>query len=940
MASDREVNWTDIERAAALRDPQLASLVIRYMDQPDPPEDRDEDADPSASVPAQPRDAWTLSRLKSTIGTGRLAYKTADEQRSIRRASWDALMASPHPPPRLRLGTLLAEIYEQGDEPGRAALEEIFARARVGWGLWQALKRIFKLAEERHDASMFGVLAWRLDAMGQTPTRAGEISPGTFLYMQRRAWRFLRELGRAVPEAYPQFAVQILRRYPRDFNFWSAWVVGHIWGHELLKGQGRGGLGRPPTDLKKRAYPDAWKRSPDPLLRLLEDADNNEICQFAIRCITTDFPERLRAVEPAWLARLGQKPLASVHDFVTKLLRDDPRFHPSKLASLGLHELALSLLRSDSDDARKYAVEYVRAHVPELPVDLLVTLATEGAADVRKLAAERLEPKDAKTLGLPALVRLLGASETAKMAEKKLKASFGPDDIDAESFIVLWTGNRNQQKLVTKLYEDAKKKIPARHWLTLLEDKRLPRWKESEVLRTLGSYSGQDIGIDWIKQALLDRRYTDWVGRWLQGGMLKGDALDVDWVKGLVMRPRLRAMALAVLGNPKLCKPTRVGLPWLLAMVRQADESLHRFAHRYMLEHFSPSDFKATEGGGSGLDKLWGLAAGPDEPETVRTFAGTYLRVHHPTQGATMQEAKDFGIKPRLSHGDYALARVRPLFDDGRADVRKLAQDIAKHELVRWGDRVLPYRLAHSRHREARAAANLVLLKLGHAQDAAADADYDGPPADWLLPDEVFMLAEASHKATREVGLTLIRRCYDQVGGARRLAWLMESPDREVRLFAVRLLWEKHRPGAYVSTPKGQPRPDPAEVAASRRFDTTEALREFLRTVMFGLPPGRMERREHSQGDELPDRPLPASVAKARLVAVIRDFGLEDRAFAELALPVLEAFAHSEGKGERHGCIAALATLRHAHPGLVVDLPTSSIPLKPSRRPRLGAVAL
>ena len=108
------------------------------------------------------------------------------------------------------------------------------------------------------------------------------------------------------------------------------------------------------------------------------------------------------------------------------------------------------------------------------------------------------------------------------------------------------------------------------------------------------------------------------------------------------------------------------------------------------------------------------------------------------------------------------------------------------------------------------------------------------------------------------------------------------------------------------------------------------------RTVMFGLPPGRMERREH-HGDELPDRPLSASVAKARLVAVIRDFAIEDREFAVLAVPVLEAFARSEGKGERHGCVAALAGIRRAHPGLPVDLPAGLIPVRTNRRPRLGA---
>ncbi len=105
---------------------------------------------------------------------------------------------------------------------------------------------------------------------------------------------------------------------------------------------------------------------------------------------------------------------------------------------------------------------------------------------------------------------------------------------------------------------------------------------------------------------------------------------------------------------------------------------------------------------------------------------------------------------------------------------------------------------------------------------------------------------------------------------------------------------------------------------------------------MFGLPPGRMERRE-GHGDALPDRPLSASVAKARLITVVCDFSLEDRDFAQLALPVLESFAHSEGKGERHGCIAALATIRRAHPDLTVDLPPGSIPVRTARRPRFGS---
>jgi len=71
------------------------------------------------------------------------------------------------------------------------------------------------------------------------------------------------------------------------------------------------------------------------------------------------------------------------------------------------------------------------------------------------------------------------------------------------------------------------------------------------------------------------------------------------------------------------------------------------------------------------------------------------------------------------------------------------------------------------------------------------------PPLEWLLPNEIFALAESSEKTARELALALIRRHYDRLGGASRLAWLMESPDRDVRLFAVRLLWEKYRQRAF-----------------------------------------------------------------------------------------------------------------------------------------------
>src|SRR5690606_24675476 len=109
-------------------------------------------------------------------------------------------------------------------------------------------------------------------------------------------------------------------------------------------------------------------------------------------------------------------------------------------------------------------------------------------------------------------------------------------------------------------------------------------------------------------------------------------------------------------------------------------------------------------------------------------------------------------------------------------------------------------------------------------------------------------------------------------------------------LFAVRLLWEQHRPLTIPPNwkPKKGPgigRPAVAE-AGVERFETGETLRQFLRVVMFGLPPGRVERREPIEG--LPSRRLSASEAKRRLVEVVRDLAIEDGEFAAVAVSVLD----------------------------------------------------
>lgn len=899
-------------------DPDLGSLIVQYLDQPDPPEDRPETpaVDDNGQVldgpQPVPEGTWTLSKLKQAVNPTRLEAQTDEERYSARKQAWAQLESAPYAPPRLKLGALLVELYEGGREDARAALMQVFLQGRLGYGVWQGLKQIYKLAEVRHDAAMFGVLAYRLDA-GTSLSTTGEISAGTFLYMRRRAWRYLRMLGQAVPELYPTFAVEVLRHYPDEHYFGSSWVASQVWCHADMVDDEGGASSSLPSDLDKvRAFREAWKLSSDPLFLLLEVAASDMVCDFGIRCLKLDFPDALNKVDPAWLARVGFKPLGSMHDLVVSLLEANPDFHRSKIESLGLKPMVLGLLQSPSKKARVYAIEYVRAHVTDLPEADLVQLALTGASNVVDLAVQLLGRRDAKAIGLAALAALLEISRAEKMAGTMLKAGFGTKDVTQDIFISMMTESSEQRNFVVEWFKSDKKKIPTGYLTALLSDPRCDYSARRYALGVLPKRPGKEIGLPWIKAALFDRQLEDYVSRWLQAGLLKGDALDLDWVKGLALRAHHRSLALSLLDNREIVSPRAIGLQWLLTLSRHPEPDLQEFAHRYMLENFAPEDLGDTPE--AGVDRLWALASGK-EPEAVRAFAATYLRVHHPEMGPTLKQARQLGLKPKLKAAAYGLERVQALFNDDREDVRRLAADIARWQLVSWDDSELLYALMEGAHREPRSVAAELLLSI---DEAPSEKTRPAPPAEWLDAARVFRLAESAHKAAREVAVTLVRRHYERLGGAERLAWLMESPDRSVRLFAVRLLWERHRPRDLPADYKA-PKEGPIYVGKSR-FASVSALADFMKVVLYALPPGRADKRELVLDGATPDRALPASIAKRRLVEVVRALAEEDVEFAQVILPILQSFTKSEAKGEWQACVAALVRIRQKHPELEVAL--------------------
>jgi hypothetical protein len=739
--------------------------------------------------------------------------------------------------------------------------------------------------------------------------------------MRRRAWRYLRQLALSIPALYPEFAAQVLRHYPSDRNWSTAWVASQIWGHGRLRGQaGRVGLSRPPQKLDDRAFPETWKLLPAPLLRLLEDATTNTVCDFAARCLRQDFPDLLRRPDAKWLARLGTRRLAALDSLVVEILTQSPELHQSRLRGLGLHDLVLRLLESEAETARTYAIAYARAHATDLPVARLVELARSDYDDTRALGLSRLKGMSAKELGVKALASLLGVSDAEEWARERIKESFKPEALDPATFVELYCASDENRELVDELYSGAGVPLPAAY-LEAVIDHGQAEWDAKEhAAEKLGGLPGAEIGFAWVKSHIDDDAVGDTVREWIEGGTFSAAELDLEWLKGLALKPRHRDFAINVLSNRERVPPARLGLDWLLDLTRRPEESLRTLGQSALLEGFAPTDFPAGDGAAAGLDRLFALLAGANQPEAVRTFAATYLRVHHPDLNATTPEAQQLSVSPKLDHAAFARSRIQPLFLDARPDVRKLAVAVAQHEVSRWGAPEVVYAMADGAYPEVRAIGCELLLGI------PAQGGKEGAlPQSWLEPPRVFALAESSSKTSRETALTLVRRHYQRLGDAVGLGWLMESPDRDVRLAAVRLLWERHRPRA--TSPAWKPRKVEATLpTGSTPFPSIDALRAFLRGTLFGLPPGRLERRDPVADDAPTGRALSASIGKRRVVEVVRDLAVQDEEFAKVVVPVLEEFVVSESKGEWQACVAALAFVRQAHPALPVSLPKAAAP--------------
>ncbi len=612
-----ELSLDDIRRAWDARDPELANLIIHLASASDP-------------RPAQPprEGALSFASFTAQLGTGKFRREQPQARARYRIDTMKALEAANAEvplPPRLQLHKILVELWHKNGAYERAALLDVIRRVPLCWGPWRGLKQIFKEAETKNDSEILGALAARFDTA--YATKAGsyrEISRRTMGYLVRRAWRSLRRIGQALPPAYVDAAIDVLRAYDDSTAFARTWVYNHILHHESKKYTRRNfkltrSSGAPA--LNERAYAELWRRTPRPVLALLERANSEQVRKFAVAALKTDFRASLREVEAPWVVRLISVQSATVDEFVIWLLGNVPKFEQGGFRDLGLHEPVLRLLDSSSDPARVYAAAYARTHARDLELGRLLRLANNSNNDVRKLAADLLGDRDPrKDIGLDAWGQLLGTQHGHDLAATALRKHFSARELTPAWFADRLLDERGKvfefaSDLLLKVHTH--KSLGSAFFRDLLDDPRISEQAARFALDALTRFPGDELGREFLARMVLHPHARATILGWISEERLKAEDMgaefwravafhpswDADpwvrelinsgkpWARDLKFSEDLARTALGFLSDVRRFSPGALGFDWLMQLALRPESHYREFALEYMTKALLPADF-------------------------------------------------------------------------------------------------------------------------------------------------------------------------------------------------------------------------------------------------------------------------------------------------------------------------------------------------------------
>ena len=771
---------------------------------------------------------------------------------------------------------------------------------------------------------MFGVLAFRFDALPRHRRDQRDRVAARMIYLRRRAWRYLRKLGaaraRCVRDVLRRGAAALSRRASASTR--QSWVAAHIWGHGNLRyARELRGRSQPPqgadalTQARVSARRGSCRRRR--CCGLLETRAQRAGVRLrdplAARAITRSrcAPSSRRGSRSSAAGRSRRSTRSSSRCSA----RAPSSIRASCAGSASTTSCSASCARRRAMRARTRSSTRPRTR-PICRSSDLVELVERGAAEVAEVrggaSRERMSPQQ------------LGVAVAARACSRQRRTVGGARSsrrVSARATSTPRRSSRPRRAARTRTTRSSSssttsaRRFPRRYYTQLLDD---PRFSASNyALRT--HRPGRAHRARQAQRARDRDRVDPEVARGSRSHR-RGRALARRrHARGRRSRCRVaeerssrsrgcarsRCAARAIAG---CVEPARVGLSWLLELARSSDSDLAQFAQRMLLESFEPEDF----GGGAS-----GNGCGSSRParSSPRPCARSRRRISRRTIPSSARgcprrrrSASSRGCGPRTTR----WRRCEPLLDDDRVDVRRLARrDRGRGDraLGRSGSRLRARGLG--RHKEPRALGIELLMGViveGATREGAGGVD--------RRPAAVPARRESAQGRARgraDADPPALR------SGRRRGAARVADGQPRSRRPAVR--------GAAVL---GSPPPE----AVARRLQAAQARRcarsapqrfadldgaaavRARRAVRPAARPRRRARSVDRPARRSRSAPLPASIAKRRLIEAMRDLGARrcrvragDRAGARRVRRV-----DGEGRvaGERAGADRAARAPRRA----------------------------
>jgi len=275
---------------------------------------------------------------------------------------------------------------------------------------------------------------------------------------------------------------------------------------------------------------------------------------------------------------------------------------------------------------------------------------------------------------------------------------------------------------------------------------------------------------------------------------------------------------------------------------------------------------------------------------SLSQFALYYLRMHHPD--ICLRET-DRPVDPGAEIPDSFLTfeRAKPLFLERRPELRAYGMELAQLELARWQPSMADLmELCDSPYPEVR---ELVALAMT-CDDSPTHRRYRLDP-ERLEPEAVYEFCESLSSETRALGMRLLEM-HPRLRLPEELFRLAESPDRQVRAFVIRSFWSLYRDRELTTDWKPVRHLPKTNIGRKNKQEPT--AEELIEKFGPGLP------------EKPADKPAQTQEAKLNLIETVRDFALEDAAFAEAVLPLLEEFLESSGQSEQAACLVAVTRIK------------------------------